>query len=143
MPAWEFLDYVTDGDVVPVLEWAENHLTIEERAVFDLAVDGLSRTYDWDSVPKLRRKYRELTRNLVGLTEIKFDIATSSMGRNFKRRFRPLGIMQREQHVFIFLGGFQKGRTGSPPIPEDAHTLALRYKQEYEDGRGTLRAHKT
>lgn len=139
MPAWQFLDYVTDGNAVPVDEWTENHLTPEELAQFDAAVDYLSRILDWDSVPRARRKYRELKRDLVGLTELKFDMTTRSMGRNFKKRFRPLGIMQRHQRVFILLGGFQKGR---PPIPENAHTLALHYKQEYENERGSTRVHK-
>lgn len=140
MPAWQFLDYVTDTGKVPVDAWVENHLTPEERAEFDIAVDYLARISDWDSVKKAGRKYEELKRELVGLTELKFDTVNRSMGRNSTKKFRPLGIMQRSQHVFIFLGGFQKG---NPPIPEDAHTLALRYKQEYESGRGDTREHKT
>ena len=139
MPAWQFLDYVTYSNAVPVDEWADNHLTPEERAEFDTAVDFLSKILDWDSVPRAKRKYKELKRDLVGLAELKFDMTTRSMGRNSKKRFRPLGIMKRQQRVFILLGGFQKG---SPPIPKDAHTLALHYKQEYENERGSTRAHK-
>lgn len=52
--------------------------------------------------------------------------------------------MKRDTRQFIFIGGFQKGTRGNPePIPADAYTSALRYKKEYEDGRGDIRAHKT
>lgn len=140
MPFWEFLDYVTDSGRVPVEDWVVNHLTTEERAEFDAAVDYLQRIYDWDSLPRARRKYKELQRELAGLTELRFSRTVQSGGRNRKTHFRPLGIMNRNDHRFILLGGFQKGRPN--PIPGNAHELALRYKQEYEEGRGSTNAHK-
>ena len=137
---WEFLDYVTDSGSVPVEQWTLS-LTAQERADFDMAIDYLQKINDWDSVRRASRKYRELKRELVGLTELKFSRITQSMGRNRKIHFRPVGIMNRRQRQFIFLGGFQKSSSG--PIPSNAQTLALRYKREYESGRGSTRAHKT
>jgi hypothetical protein len=139
MPPWRFLDYTTDGSVNPVVEWCENHLTIAERAEFDVVVDYLERIEDWDEVKKAKRKYRELDRGLAGLTELKFSTTTQNLGKNFKKQFRPLGILKRKEREFIFLGGFQKGHGG--PIPPDAYTKALRYKQEYVRNRGTTDGH--
>lgn len=140
---WEFLDYVTDSKKVPIEIWATNHLSKAERAEFDLAVDYMQRIDDWDTVKKAKKKYEELQRDLAGLTELKFSTTTRSGGRNHRKQFRPLGILIRQEKRFIFLGGFQKGRPGSPPIPSQAFTLALRYKREYEDRRGNTRVHKT
>jgi len=139
MPLWQFLDYITDEGKNPVVEWSENHLTIAERAEFDLVVDFLERVEDWDEVKRAKRKYLELERELVGLTELKFATITQNMGKNFKKQFRPLGILKRKERQFIFLGGFQKGHGG--PIPADAYTNALRYKQEYDQSRGTTDDH--
>jgi hypothetical protein len=141
MAMWPFFDYITDGGKVPVEEWAVNHLVLAEQAEFDVAVDYLQRIEDWGSVKKARRKYRELQRELQGLTELKFSVTVQIMGRNLKKHFRPLGILKRDQRQFIFLGGFQKGNPG--PIPVDAFTDALRYKREYEQDRGDIREHKT
>lgn len=141
MAMWQFFDYITDGGEVPVENWVANHLLLAEQAEFAVAIDYLQRIEDWDSVRKASRKYRELDRNLQGLTELKFSVTTQAMGRNFKKHFRPLGVLKREQQQFIFLGGFQKGNPD--PIPADAFINALRYKQEYEQNRGTTREHKT
>ena len=138
---WQFFDYITDGGRVPIEEWVVNHLVLSEQAEFDVAIDYLQRIEDWDSVKKARRKYRELQRELQGLTELKFSVTVQIMGRNLKKHFRPLGILKRHQRQFIFLGGFQKGNPG--PIPVDAFTDALRYKREYEQDRGDIREHKT
>jgi hypothetical protein len=141
MIIWKFVDYVTDAETVPLDEWVANYLTLAEKAEFDAAVDYLQRIEDWDTVRRAKQKYKELQRELVGLTELKFSRTTQAMGRNFKTHFRPVGILKREQRLFIFLGGFKKGNPG--PIPLDAYTKALRYKKEYEEDRGTTREHKT
>jgi hypothetical protein len=140
MALWRFLDYVTDDEKNPVNEWCENYLTVSEQAEFDLVVDYLARIRDWDEVKKARRKYRELERELVGLTELKFTTTIQNMGKNITKHFRPLGILKREEQEFIFLGGFQKGRSNIP-IPADAYIKALRYKKEHEQNRGTTHEH--
>jgi hypothetical protein len=139
MPLWRFLDYISDDNRNHVNEWQENHLTMSERAVFDLVIDYLGRIEDWDEVKRARRKYRELQRGLLGLTELKFAVITQTMGRNIRKQFRPLGILKREEREFIFLGGFQK--SNNAPIPPDAYINALRYKLEYEQNRGTTNEH--
>jgi hypothetical protein len=139
MPSWRFLDYIADDQKNPVVEWSENILTASERAEFDLVVDYLERIPDWDEVKKAKRKYRELKRELIGLTELKFSTTVQGMGRNRKKHFRPLGILKRPEREFIFLGGFQKGNPD--PIPADAHENALRYKQQYENNRGRVDEH--
>jgi hypothetical protein len=141
MALWRFLDYVTDDSRVPIEEWVSNHLEPAERAAFDVVVDYLGRIDDWDEVRKSSRKYCELKRQLVGLTELKFATVTQAMGKNHKKQFRPLGILKRLERQFIFLGGFQKSNPG--PIPINAYTDALSYKKEYEQNRGDLREHKT
>jgi hypothetical protein len=141
MAMWQFFDYITDGGRAPVEDWLVNHLLPAEQAEFEVAIDYLQRIEDWDSVKKASRKYRELVRELQGLTELKFSVTVQIMGRNLKKHFRPLGILKRDQRQFIFLGGFQKGNPN--PIPVDAFTDALRYKREYEQDRGDIREHKT
>lgn len=138
---WEFQDYVTSDGKVPVEDWCNNQLSAAERAEFDVAVDYLRRIEDWDSVRKSKRKYRQLTRELEGLTEIKFDVTTQKEGSNTKKRFRPVGILKREEQKFIFLGGFQKSQKG--PVPEDAFEKLLKRKQDFENNRGSTREHKT
>lgn len=139
---WEFQDYVTPDGNVPVEDWCSNHLSPAERAEFDVAVDYLRRIEDWDSVKKSKRKYRQLSRELEGLTEIKFEVTTqNNRGRNTKKRFRPVGILKREEQQFVFLGGFQKSQKG--PVPKDAFEKLLKHKQDFENKRGLIREHKT
>src|SRR5215472_18259168 len=115
---WKFVDYVAEDKSVPIEDWRRTLLPAEQ-AEFDLAIECLQKSQDWDSNKRLHRKYRELTRELAGLTELKFDTTIQERGRNYKKRFRAVGLMNREKRTFILLGGFQKG-SRNRPIPEDA-----------------------
>jgi len=137
---WKFQDYVAVDNSVPVDDWYMSLLPAE-RAEFDVAIDFLGRIGDWDSVKKSERKYKELERELEGLTEIKFDTTVQRGGKNLTKRFRLVGILRRDQKEFIFLGGFQKGHSG--PIPNDAWERLLKHKEDFENNRGKVRDHKT
>ena len=137
---WKFRDYVRANSSVPMEDWYKTLLP-DERAQCDITLDYMERIDDWDSVKRSAKKYGRLVRELVGLTEIKFDVPFHDNGKNVKKHFRPVGFMNREEHIFDFIGGFQKGHNN--PIPEDAFERLLKYKREYEDGQGETRDRKT
>lgn len=131
MPAWRFLEYLTD-DVPcrsPFLEWY-GVLDENVKAEFDILVKELTETEDWDEPRLSRRKYKELTRTHAGLCQLMFKAAG--------RQFRPLGIRNVRLKTFLLLGGFQKGGRGAA-IPEDAWTSALKMKAAFESERGRTR----
>jgi hypothetical protein len=138
---WKFSQYVRDDQSVPIEDWYST-LAPEERAEFDIAIDVFERTDDWDSYKRIHEKYLELERELKGLTELKFDMTTRQGGKNYTKRFRPVGFMNKGEKTFILLGGFQKGRRNKP-IPENAFERILKDKKAFENGRGSIRDHKT
>src|SRR5277367_4259777 len=99
MPVWTFLDYVTEGHACPIVDWYGT-LPAEAQAAFDVLVDTLAETSDWDEPKESRRKYKVLTNRHLGLCELKFRVAD--------RKFRPIGILRPETREFIFLGGCEK-----------------------------------
>lgn len=131
MAQWEFLDYITEGHQNPVLNWYGT-LDDDVKAGFDVLVAALSETPDWDAVKKKKRKYKELFKQHAGLSQLMFKVDG--------KKFRPLGILRRQQRQFIFLGGCQK-HTWFWTIPPKAFEEAMRLKGELEQGRGALNAH--
>lgn len=132
MSTWSFLDYITEAHVCPVVIWYGT-LGAEVQAEFDVVVDLLERTEDWDAQNKTRRKYKELTRRHAGLCELRFTLEG--------RKFRPIGIRDAAVRQFIFLGGCEKKGFFGTTEPPNAFDDALLLKQAYEQGRGTTRAH--
>jgi hypothetical protein len=130
MSYWEFFDYITEDRRNPVLEWWGT-LEPEPKADFEFLVLTLSETEDWDEMKERKRKYKELARRYPGMYELKYKVA----GTNF----RPLGILKRVERQFIFLGGCEKH--GLWTAPPGAFDEAYKLKKQYEQGRGTIRAH--
>jgi hypothetical protein len=130
MSYWEFLDYITENHHNPVSQWWGT-LSPQAKSDFDALVTVMSETEDWDDVKKKKRKYKELERAHVGLCELIYK----SDGKNM----RPLGILKREARQFIFLGGCEKHPFWT--VPANAREDALKYKMQFENGRGTTRAH--
>lgn len=132
MHVWQFLDYITEKHVCPIVNWFGT-LSPEVQAEFDVLVDLLAETDDWDTQKKSKRKYEILTRRHAGLCELKFKIEG--------RKFRPIGILHAEIHEFIFLGGCEKKGFFGATDPPGAFDEALRLKAAYDQGKGTTRAH--
>jgi hypothetical protein len=130
MAFWRFMDYITEDNRCPIIEWYGIQ-DDDVQAEFDLLVKDLSETDDWDEPKPTKRKYRVLTKRHVGLCELKFKV--------HGRKFRPLGILARENREFVFLGGCEK--QGMNTIPPDAFDAAFRLKEPFEDGRGGIREH--
>jgi hypothetical protein len=139
MPAWQFLDYITEKNERPIITW---YGTLEPNAKveFDLLVKVLSETEDWESVKKKRQKFRDLERQHLGLTELVFEVEGKYMGSFKKKQFRPLGIRRKLERVFILLNGCEKhGFMGT--VPPGAFEDAMRLKSDLEQGKGTTDAH--
>lgn len=131
MAFWQFLDYVTENHVNPVSEWYQKHLDDDEKAEFDLLVKTLSITEDWDEVKEKDRKYKELERDRVGLTQLMFKVK--------RKNFRPIGVLKRAAREFIFFGGCEKHPFWT--VPANAFDQALRLKAQWEQDRGATREH--
>lgn len=134
MPFWRFMDYLTEGPprTNPVSDWYGD-LEPEVQAAFDALVATLAETEDWDEPKKKKRKYEELSRDHLGLCELKFKVG--------RRRFRPIGILHRGIHEFVFLGGCEEKGFFGTTKPPGAFDNALRLRQAYDQGRGTTREH--
>jgi hypothetical protein len=130
MTFWRFMDYLTVENRCPIIEWYGIQ-DDDVQAEFDLFVKDLSETEDWDEPELGKRKYKVLTRRHVGLCELKFRVNA--------RKFRPLGVLARDNREFVFLGGCEKHRMNT--IPPDAFDSAFRLKEPFENGRGTTREH--
>jgi hypothetical protein len=129
MAYWRFTEYLTEEPRCPIIEWY-GLLDADVQAALDLLVKILSETEDWDEASSNRRKYKELSRHHVGLCELRFKVG--------RRRFRPLGIIDKENRTFMFLCGCEKFGRGATD-PEGAFEIALRLKEQFEAGRGVER----
>ena len=138
MKPWTFMDYRTDGGHNLIQQWY-NRQDVAVQAAFDQTLLTLRAVDDWTD-PDVR-EFKELTGRHRGLAEIRFDIPAihPETRKPFKRRFRPAGIWRPEKRDFILLLGCEKrGRTY---IPHDAFGLALSYKAQFEEGKGTICEH--
>jgi hypothetical protein len=130
MAFWEFMDYITETHRNPIQDWYGT-LTPEEKADFDMLVLTLSETEDWDEPKKKKRKYKELERKHKGLSELILKVK----GKNL----RPIGVLRREQHQFVLLGGCEKHTFWT--VPPGAFDDALKLKEQFSQGKGATRAH--
>jgi hypothetical protein len=130
MAFWRFLDYITEGHQNPISDWYGT-LIPEAQAEFDVLVKTLSETEDWDGPKRKKRKYKQLTKAHVGLTELIFKVNAKNL--------RPIGILVNVHREFIFLGGCEKHTFWT--VPRNAFDEALRLKVKFEQGRGTTREH--
>jgi len=131
MPFWRFTQYVTDQPRCPIIEWYGT-LEADAQAAFDILCKVLSETEDWDEVKPNRRKYKELFKEHKGLSELLFNLG--------RRQFRPIGLLLRDRHEFLFLCGCIKTGRGTTD-PPNAFSDALQLKIQYEAGRGYTRDH--
>ncbi len=130
MAFWKFFDYITEDNRSPILDWYGT-LDMPVRATFDVLVQELTGTEDWDAAKPTKRKYRLLKRQHLGLCELIFKVDA--------KKFRPLGVWYREKGEFVFLGGCEHRRFFS--IPANAFDDAFRFKGLLEQGRGATREH--
>ena len=130
MALWQFLDYITEAHENPISDWYGSIMP-EEQAGFDILVRTLSETDDWDEPKKKHRKYKELERSHVGLTELILKVG--------RKNLRPIGLLRREQRQFIFLGGCEKHPFWTVPLR--AFDNALRLKGQFEQQKGATREH--
>jgi hypothetical protein len=133
MPLWRFMDYHTEQGINLVSQWYEAQ-DEEIRADFDATLLLLAATEDWTH--KRVKAFKVLTGKHAGLCEIRFTVEVE---RKKKRRFRPLGVWRKDSRDFVLIGGCEK--SGRMLIPPNAFELALRYKAEFEGGRGKVYEH--
>jgi hypothetical protein len=130
MGYWKFLDYITEGHRNPILDWYGT-VDKEVQAAFDVLIQDLIGTEDWDAPKPAKRKYRLLRLRHAGMCELIFKVGA--------RKFRPLGILDRQNRIFVFLGGCEHKRYSS--IPPNAFDDALALKTQLEQGKGATREH--
>jgi len=137
MDSWRFLDYCSDG---------RNHIhdwyvvqDVRVRAAFDAALLALAAREDWED-PKFEQ-FKVLTGPHSGLSELRLNLElfNPKLRKFQKRRFRPAGIWNKEDRVFIFLVGCEK--SGRMYIPANAFDMALKRKADLEAGIGALCDH--
>ncbi len=132
MIPWRFLDYITEEGINAIREWYRVQ-ELAVRVAFDATLFTLAATEDWTH--KRVRSFEVLTGRHVGLCEIRFTVELERK----KRRFRPVGIWQKDSRNFILLGGCEK--SGRSSIPSNAFDLALKHKAEFEAGKGRIYEH--
>jgi hypothetical protein len=133
-----FFDYFTDDRPArnPIREWYANQ-DVRVRAGFDGAISLLEveiAQLEQDDLTMLD-SIKQLERDCGGLWEVKIDLKD----RRPFRHIRPIGLWHPEERIFIFLGAFEK--RGQTTIPPDPCRDALRYKAQYEAGRGVIDEH--
>lgn len=72
---------------------------------------------------------------MCGLWEVIIDLKDKPPVRHI----RPIGLWHSDERIFILLGAFEK--SGRKRIPADACAQALKYKAQYEAGRGAIDGH--
>jgi hypothetical protein len=138
MASWRFMDYCTDDGRNLIQEWyaAQDDAV---KVAFDATLFTLAATEDWEAASV--QEFKVLTERHAGLGEIRFDVEAKEPGwkKPRKRRFRPVGIWHPGEREFILLLGCEK--SGRIYTPLNAFDLALEYKAQFEQGRGTIREH--
>lgn len=139
MSLWRFFDYCTEDGVNLIQVWYLEQ-DGKVRAAFDATVFVLGATKDWED-PKVK-EFKLLQNRHAGLAELRFDIDVRPprAPKSYKRRFRPVGIWRPEQRQFILLLGCEKTRLTYTPA--GAFDTALKYKRQFEQGRGWIREHQ-
>ena len=127
MALWRIMAYHPEPESCPIQEW---YAAQDEgvQAAFDAVLTTLGATVDWIDT----WQFKALTRNHVGLGEIRFKLEGPPM-----RRFRPVGIWPPlREREFILLLGCEKNR--HVYIPPDAFMVALQHKRQLEAGEGEI-----
>lgn len=132
MRFWTFLDYLTEARTNPLSDWYGT-LEPEVQAAFNVLVDFLEITENWDHQKPKKRKYKMLTEKHIGLCELKFKVGS--------RKFRPFGIRHGEIREFVFLGGCEKKGFFGTTDPPNAFDNGVILKKAYDVGKGTTREH--
>lgn len=130
MAFWKFFDYITEQNRNPIQDWYGT-VGSEVQAAFDVLVQELAGTEDWDAPKPKKRKCRLLKDKHAGMYELIFKVG--------KQKFRPLGIMYQDRREFVLLGGCEHRRWQN--IPPGAFDDAFKLKEFLEQGRGTTREH--
>ena len=129
MSAWRLKAYWLPGGTCPIRDWYRTQ-DVSVQAEFDATLATLEATVDWSD----SKSFKGLKRDHAGLGEIRFLLEVKPS----VRRFRPVGIWPPiVEGEFILLLGCEKQRNGVL-IPEDAFTLALNYKRQWEQGEGEI-----
>jgi hypothetical protein len=136
MNPWRFWEYVTEGGRNLTREWYGQQ-DASVQAALDNAVLLLQGTDNWTE-PEIST-FKELTEKHVGLSEIRFSIKAGRWSP--QRRFRPVGLYRPQQRDFIFILGCEKKMGGLIYIPLNAFDSALKYKADFENGKGELCEH--
>ncbi len=136
MIPWRFSVYVTEDGRNLIQEWYDKQ-DEDVQAAFDHTLLTLRAVDDW--LDKDVKEFKALDRQHAGLGELRFHVPTVHPvnKRPYRRRFRPPGIWRPTQRDFIILLGCEKRQRAY--IPHGAFDLALRYKADLEQGRGTIR----
>ena len=142
MTPWRILEFVTGGDGgIPFQKWYDT-LDIEAQAALDDTILVLTTTDDWTE--REGREFGQFTKEEAGLSEIRFWVFGEFEPRKYRRsrrRLRAFGLYQPEQRQFILFGGCEKRFGGYVYIPSDALSRAMKYKQDFKDGKGATRDH--
>lgn len=138
MTPWAFRVYVTEEGRCLINEW---YAAQDEnvRAEFDVTIAILAQTDDWTEPEIAEFKLLTGRHASPGLGEIRFyvDAVTPGARRPRRRRFRPIGVLRPEQREFVLILGCEKFRMNT--VPAGAFDEALRYKTEFDEGRGWTR----
>ncbi len=126
MKFWRFMDYQTVAGVNLISVWYEGQ-TEKVKANFDAVLNELAGTRDWNG----HRNFKVLGRQHTGLCEIKFSVD--------KSKYRPVGFFSDIPWQFILILGCEK--SGRIYVPNSAFDMALNYRLDFLNGRGTICEH--
>lgn len=134
MSPWRFIAYHPKGEGCPIRDWYEaQHPKVQ--VAFDFTLATLKGTDVWVGT----KEFKELTREHLGLAELRFNVEFPKPGSpsgRVKRRFRPLGIWRPREREFVLLVGYEK--SGRLRLPPNVFVLAFKYKREFGLGMGEL-----
>jgi hypothetical protein len=124
------MDYLTADGRNPILEWYADQDS-EVQAALDFTMHQLKVTDDWTEPPC--KQFSVLERKHAGLSELRFWTGN--------RKFRVAGLYRPNRRDFIMLVGCEKWLRGIFYKPTGAFDLAMKYKQDFEAGKGHVVEH--
>ena len=136
MTPWRFTEYITEELRFPFSDWYSGQ-PVEVKAQLDFVI-GLLRNLD--SLTDDERRFKVLTGDDVGLSEIRFSVEAPHPTERKKRkklRVRPLGIYRPEQREFLMLTGAIEWGKGY--LPKGVFAEAHRLMRAFGSGRGGSR----
>ena len=123
------MDYHTEDAGNLIRSWYAG-VDDKVRAAFDGVLDILRATREWDDLYQFKNF---TTGDFVGLSQLRFSIWEKG---KVKRRFRPLGIWRPQDREFVLILVCEK--SGRMKKPSDAFELALKYKTQFDLGKGKI-----